>query len=324
MRLVSALITAGALASLCVSSFAQTAPAPTATQQSSAPAQTTAPASSSPAATPQLKLQDLPPDPHTPTPEEQAAATAARNRMEIQRLAAAQNNWGPAESAPGMSLAIKETGRTKTDAGTQITYQLTGTGFTPEMKLTLVRWALNQNATPVMDGITVDSTGAVICSAPAAGTAAPTATAGTAPCSKTIQPNAPVEITATLAKGEALRVALVAADKKHGAAVSLVPFPIASEDKGCKLQVIRGSKDEELVLVQGDGFGAAPNFNAGTETFGEKRPMGAKPNAQGHFVVAMTPWVTGHDSGDTVIYAQTDTCAPTLSFHWGKDTYKVE
>ena len=164
MRLVSALITAGALASLCVSSFAQTAPVPSApapnapasqlAQQSPAPAQTTAPS-----ATPQLKLQDLPPDPHTPTPEEQAAAAAARTRMEIQRLAAAQNGWGPAESAPGMSLALKEVSRAKTDAGTQITYQLTGTGFTPDMKLTLVRWPLNQNAGPVMDGITVDSTG---------------------------------------------------------------------------------------------------------------------------------------------------------------------
>ena len=63
---------------------------------------------------------------------------------------------------------------------------------------------------------------------------------------------------------EAIRVALVAADKKHGAATSLVPFPIAAEDKGCKLQVIRGMKDEQLVLIVGDGFTSTTNFVAGS------------------------------------------------------------
>jgi hypothetical protein len=212
-----------------------------------------------------------------------------------------------------MALTLKEIGRTKTADGTQITYQLHGTGFTPEIRLSLVRWPLNQNIATVMDGITIDSSGTAICDTLAAGS-----------CTKTMQAGAPVEVKATVAKGEAVRVALVAADKKHGAAVSLVPFPIESEDRGCKLQVIRGAKNDELVLVEGDGFGAAPNFAGGSESFGEKHPINAKPNQNGHFVVAMTPWVAGHDEGDTVVYAQTDTCSPTVSFHWGKDTYKAE
>jgi hypothetical protein len=316
MRFVSALTAGGAVASLLaalfpVASFAQSnivpnAPSAQAAAQSGTSTQTPAPTSP-------LRLQDLPPDPHTPTPEEQAQASAARARMQIQQLAAAENNWGPADSAPGMSLTLKETGRTKTADGTQITWQIAGAGFTPDLKLALLRWPLNQNVTSVMDGIVVDSAGTAVCAGPDAGS-----------CGKTMKANAPIEVTATVAKGEAVRVALVAADKKHGAAVSLIPFPEAAEDKGCKLQVIRGAKNDELVLIQGDGFGTAANFNAGSESFGEKRPMGAKPNAEGHFVVAMTPWVNGHDSGDTVVYAQTDTCSPTLSFHWGKDTYKTE
>jgi hypothetical protein len=318
MRFVLALITGGVVASFCTASPAQStssvpnAPISQVAQQSesSSPAQTpSAPQS----AAPSLKLQDLPPDPHTPTAEEQAAQEAERQRLQIRQLAAAQNNWGASASTPGASLTLKETGRTKTADGTEITYQLQGTGFTPDLKLTLLRWPLNQNVTTVMDGIRVNAAGIAVCNGPDAGS-----------CGKTMQAQAPIEIKATVAKGEAVRVALVADDKKHGAAVSLVPFPIASEDKGCKLQVIRGAKNDEMVLIQGDGFTSAANFTAGSESFGEKRPMGAKPNASGHFVVAMTPWVTGHDDGDTVIYAQTDTCSPTLSFHWGKDTYKAE
>jgi hypothetical protein len=313
MRFVLSLITGGVVASFCIASLAQTAPVPNAPASQLAPqAQSSAPAPAASAA-PSLKLQDLPPDPHTPTPEEQAAQAAERQRLQIRQLAAAQNNWGPAASTPGVSLTLKETGRTKTADGTEITYQLQAAGLTPDMKLTLLRWPLNQNVAAVMDGISVNAAGIAVCGGPEAGS-----------CGKTMQAQAPVEIKAMVAKGEAVRVALVAEDKKHGAAASLVPFPIASEDKGCKLQVIRGSKNDELVLVEGDGFTSAANFSAGSESFGEKRPIGAKPNANGHFVVAMTPWVTGHDDGDTVIYAQTDACSPTLSFHWGKDSYKAE
>ena len=121
-----------------------------------------------------------------------------------------------------------------------------------------------------------------------------------------------------------MRLALISDDKKGGAATSAVPFPLEVEDKGCKLQVLLGSKDAELVLIEGDGFKANDNFTVGAETFGQKTALGAKPDAQGHFVAAITPYVQGHDSGDTVIYYQSDVCTPTLSFHWGKNSYKVE
>ena len=79
-----------------------------------------------------------------------------------------------------------------------------------------------------------------------------------------------------------------------------------------------------LVLVEGDGFKPDVPFTAGVESFGEKTSLADKPDAQGHFVAAMTPYLQGHDNGDTVIYYQSDTCTPTVSFHWGKGSYKAE
>ncbi len=209
-------------------------------------------------------------------------------------------------------MALKETGRTKTADGIEITYQVTATGFAPDAKLTLLRWPLNQSITPLMDGVKINSSGTVVCGGPDAGS-----------CGKTFAANAPVEIKVKAAKGEAIRVALTA-DPKNVAAASAVPFPLANEDKGCKLQVLLGTKNAELVLIEGDGFKPDTNFTLGSETYGQKQPLTAKPNADGHFAAAMTPWVSGHDDGDTVIYYQSDTCTPTLSFHWGKDTYKTE
>lgn len=239
---------------------------------------------------------------------------AERVRAQIQRLAAAQNSWSTANSAPGMALALKEMGRAKAaDGTTEITYRITGTGFTPDMKLTLVRWPLNQHVTPLMDGVVIDSTGTAVCGGPEAGS-----------CGKTMAANAPVELKVTAAKGEAVRVALVASDRKHGAAASVVPFPITGEDRGCKLQLLLGTKNAELVLIEGDGFNPNVAYTVGSESFGQKETLNAKPNANGHFVAAMTPWINGHDSGDTVIYYQSPACTPTVSFHWGKDTYKAQ
>lgn len=340
MHLPSVLFAGCLSASLCLSAFGQTMDQGYGSpQQQTTSTQTPATQSS----TTQLKLESLPPDPHTPTAEEQAAAEAARQRAQVTRVASAMANWGPKASSPGITLTMNETSREKAAAGTMITYRLTATGFAPRTRLTLLRWPLNQGVTPVMNGLVVDPSGTVVCGPPAAAPIAPSASEGasgapsaagsssgaapasnTPACTKTMQPNGPVEITATAARGEAIRVGLLAEDKKSGAAASVVPFPVLGEDKGCKLQVVLGAKDAELVLIEGDGFKADVPFTAGTETFGEKTSLAAKPDVQGHFVAAMTPYVQGHDSGDTVVYYQSGACTPTVSFHWGKGSYKAE
>lgn len=339
MRFFSVLFAGGVAASLCLSSFSQTA------EQSSQaqPPASTAPAPSGNGSTPQLKLENLPPDPHTPTAEEEAAQATERQRAQIMRVASSMANWGPKASSPGVALAVKETGREKAALGTLITYRLTATGFAPGTRLTLLRWPLNQGVTAVMNGIVLDASGTAVC-----GAAAPAASAPAAPnpdegttaadaqaarqnaappvpaCAKTMPVNAPVEITTAAAKGEAIRVALIGEDKKSGAAASVVPFPLTGEDRGCKLQILLGAKDGELVLIEGEGFKPDVPFTMGAETFGQKSSIAAKPDAQGHFVAAMTPYVQGHDSGDTVVYYQSDVCTPTVSFHWGKESYKPE
>jgi hypothetical protein len=331
---------AGSLAALlCVSSSAQTMDQGYGQQsQQAAPAQ--APAAQS--STPQLKLESLPPDPHTPTPEELAAEELAQKRAQIQRVAASMANWGPKMSSQGVTLTMKEVSRENVASGTMLTYRLLVSGFAPGTRLTLMRWPLNQAVTSVMDGIVIDASGTAVCGPPTStlstpsgpeATSQPATGAGsggaagsnTVPsCAKTMQANAPVEITATAAKGEAIRVGLLSEDRKTGAAASVVPFPITGVDRGCKLSVLLGSKDAELVLIEGDGFKPDLPFTAGTETFGQKTTLSAKVNAQGHFLAAMTPYVEGHDSGDTVIYYQSDACTPTVSFHWGKGSYKAE
>lgn len=305
---------------------------PPRTQQSPAPAQTD-PAQATPGA-PTLHLQDLPPDPHTPTPAEaeqqrqQAALNAAM------RLASMEAGWGPSMDSPGLSIALAEVKRTKTPGGsTQITYQITGSGFAPDEKLLLVRWPLNSEAQTMMGGISFDAKGIAVCTAPApaqatlppatatpqgtaeatvpAGglSAAPAPRAGNTPaanalppsCTETMQPQQPVELAVTAAPGEAIRAAVMSEDRKHGAANNAIPFPIANTDKGCKLQVILGMKDAALVLIEGTGFPPNTPLKLDAVTGANTRELHPKAAADGRIVVSLLTGAKGQTSGQTTV-----------------------
>jgi len=281
-----------------------------------------------------LVLHNIAPEPHTPTPAELAAQQAVRVRLALSRLASVQANWGKAESAPGMSLTLKEVGSKQTPTGTELSYNLIGAGFTPDMQLTLLRWPLDHPIEQVMSGIVVNANGTAVCGIAAPGPSAPTdahstpateaAAARVPSCTTIMKPGTPITITTTAAKGEAIRVALIASDHKHGASGSIVPFPIEGQDKGCKLDVILGSKNGDLVLVEGDGFKQDKTYTLGSESYGEKHGLGATIEPDGHFITALLPMIPGHTQGSTVIYYQSSTCTPTVSFDWGNGSYKVQ
>ena len=328
-------------ASFCLSAAAQTTPA---AQQTSPPA---AQSQSSP--TPPLQLENLPPDSHTLTPAEQEEERREQAVQMALRLASIQAHWGPPMSSAGLSIALVETNRSKNaDGSTDITYHLTGTGFTPGDHLTLVRWPLNTESQAVMSGLTLNPNGVAICpppppaNAPSAPTPQGAPPAPKAPaCSTTMQPNQPLEIHATAAAGEPIRVALLDNDRNRGAAVTIVPFPIANQSESCRLQVILGIKDATMVLVEGSGFPPNTPLKVESITGGETRTLHPNTSAQGGFILADLPAVKSETSGETTVRfagvthmpsledsktppAADPTCTPSVTFHWGTGAYKLQ
>jgi hypothetical protein len=360
-------LAAGSLAAvLCLglSASAQssgTAATPAPTQQSASPtpsASQQAPAGGlAPGAAP-LHFQDLPPDAHTPTPAEEAEADRQRAYQSALRVAALEARWGPQISTPGVAIALVETGRTKTPQGTtQLTYRITGSGFQPAEHLSLVRWNLGEPMRTLMSDIVLDAGGHAVCAAPAPASAQPAAPSAPAapspgaapapaqpaappapPCTQTMKPDQPVEIQAVAAPGEAIRVALIGADRSNGAAASVVPYPIVSSDKGCSLQVVLGMKDAGLDIVQGNGFPASSTIKVETTTAGQTQTLNSKTDTNGRAVFAVLPGQHGETSGETTIRylgvlhtpgepapAKPDPdCTPSITFHWGQGSYQPQ
>jgi hypothetical protein len=352
----------------CMGSWAQS------TSSSSQPATPTAqagqpnstqqaPGSTTGAAAPKLQLQDLPPDPHTLSPAEQERARQEQALNAALRLASLQAHWGPEMSTPGLSITMTELGRTKGANGTQIEYQITGTGFTPADKLMLVRWPLDGQAKAVMGGIGFDAKGVAVCNdasaaqalaaaaanlsaapAPAGQGNAQSAAPGFTPppsCTTTMKMGQPVEIETTAAAGEAIRVALVTEDRKRAAEASAIPFPIENADKACRLQVILSIKDATLVLLDGTGFPASTPLKLVASTGSNSRELHPRSNAQGRIVIPLLTGAKGQTSGVTTVKfaginrePTLDTpkeeatpnpdCAPTVSYPWGEGSYKAQ
>jgi hypothetical protein len=130
-------------------------------------------------------------------------------------------------------------------------------------------------------------------------------------------------------------------DRRHGAAASVVPFPIANSDKGCSLQVILGMRDAGLVLIEGTGFPPNTPLKIDAVTAGNTRTLHPKTNADGRMVFPLLPGANGQNPGETTVrfagvnhvpsLANSNAppppdpdCAPAVTFHWGKGTYKTQ
>lgn len=312
----------------------KTTPAP----QSSQPQQPSKP----------LQLQDLPPDAHTLTPEEQAQLRHERTVQAALQLAQLQARWGTGMSTPGLSAALVEVGKSKSaDGTTQVAYHVTGTGFTPGDSLSLIHWPLNGQAEAVMSGITLDPNGTAICPekplppVPVLPGEQPKPAPRGPECKTVMEAGQPVMVTATGAKGEPVRIALVDNDRQKGAATTAVPFPLANEDRGCRLQVLLGLKDASMVLIDGTGFPPNTPLKLEATSGGHTRTLSPRSSADGHFVVVDLPGQQGETSGTATVRFAGIThvpsledsknpppvdpqCAPSVSFLWGKGSYKAE
>lgn len=295
-----------------------------------------------------LQLQDLPPDAHTLTPEEQAQLRQQRTVQAALQLAQLQARWGAGMSTAGLSASLVEVGKSKSaDGTTQVAYHVAGTGFTPGDSLSLIRWPLDSQAETVMSGLTLDPNGTAICPekplppVPVLPGEKPRPAPRGPDCKTVMEAGQPVIVTATGAKGEAVRIALIDNDRQKGAATTAVPFPLANEDKGCRLQVLLGLKDASMVLIDGTGF--PPNTPLKLESMvgGHTRTLSPRSSADGHFIVVDLPGDQGETSGTATVRFAGIThvpsledsknpppadpqCAPSVTFPWGKGSYKAE
>jgi hypothetical protein len=120
-------------------------------------------------------------------------------------------NWG--KNSPGTTLALHEGPRQRTAQGTLLLYNILGRGFPSGIPYELWQWKAGQEPKKVMEGVSFDKRGVMVCS-------------GRAGFCKGDVTDDPVNIRATAQSGESKRVAVVSPDGKIAGFADAVPFPL--------------------------------------------------------------------------------------------------
>jgi hypothetical protein len=130
-----------------------------------------------------------------------------------------------------------------------------------------------------------------------------------------------IDLAFQAARGEPIRVILATADGKFMVPGTVVPFPIESKDKNCRLEVRLASPDAEAILIYADGL--TPNTQAPFDSIsaGDMTHDVFNVNAQGHAAAADQPYVDGKETGVVKETLTTKDCTVSVEIPWGKGSY---
>lgn len=245
--------------------------------------------------------------------EQQAAAPPSDATEILRRIVNQQLAWESNKVSTGATLQLKETTRQRQSDRTVVTYRIIASGVPPDSLYTLMQWGLDNQIHQLLSGISFLKDGTAVC-------------AGTKPgsCGDPAKPDDPIDLPFFGTKGEAVRLALATSEGKPLASLSAEPFPIHTEEKGCKLSAILLLHNAEAILMEGEGFVPRTTVAFAGDSSGEKHDSTQEVDAEGRLRFVMLPNKLGLDDGTITLRPTTGPCHPSLTVPWGKHSYKLQ
>jgi hypothetical protein len=243
-----------------------------------------------------------------------AASSETAQGMEMAKKLMQQQLAWDLSSTRGTKLIAKEHSRMKGDQGTVVRYDLVTEGLPHDQHYALVFWPLNGAVNTVKSGISLTEDGKLICTGKTTVDCAPSRP----------DANPIIDLTLTAAKGEAKRFGVISDDKKWKALTTVVAFPQIGTDGGCSLEALRITPDAKAEMVRGKGFPPNAVLEMTSDSAGEVVTGSWQVNANGEMVSLVIPGVRGKTEGKTTVRVKDPSCAPQVSFEWGKDSYQVQ
>ncbi len=244
-----------------------------------------------------------------PTKELKGANTVNDPLQVASRLVNISRDWmrGKA-STPGVTAYMREIRRDLDRGRLVVKYQVRISGAPRDQTYSFVQWPIDSaTSSEQMRGLTLLSDGLVVCG-------------GRAPdqCGSAEKKDDPVVFTFVPSKGEIFRLAFVSADTGAKVFFATIPNPIVKQDNACTLEVVRLAPKFELAMILARGFQPNANLLFASKSYGEVQEKDVRADADGDYTSALLPFVKDKQSGTTDLKLVGPTCAPALSFEWGK------
>ena len=227
---------------------------------------------------------------------------------------------------PGVTIEAKEVSRRGTSGNDlQVGYQIYVKGVPSDIVFRQIQWPVDrQKSFAGFVGITLNSEGLMMCAGRKSNQ-----------CRNGDRVDVPIIfLMANPLKGEPRLFVFIAPGLKIP--ISIVPDPVESEDRGCKLSVVRLSAKFELAMIEGSGF--PPNSDVhmrtsngtgpgATVTFDGKTTTSAQDTASNFILKADSKGIlqttttlqntTKTPKGVTKVEVTDPICSPKLTYEWG-------
>ena len=244
-------------------------------------------------------------------PSSPAANAEGDAAQEAAKLVQLTRDWAEGKlSTPGISAKARQVTNKIDNGALLVQYNVTLVGAPKDQTYTFLSWPINESQ-PIeqMKGLALGFNGMVVC-----GSLTPEQ------CSSMVtkQKHDPVDLTFYPAKGELVRLSFVSADGKSKVFFAAVPEPILKKDKSCSLEAVRLMPKFEVAMIRAKGFQPNEDLHLESKSYEEAVAKQAKADANGEYVSALQPFVKGKQNGKTIVTLKGASCAPSISFEWGK------
>jgi hypothetical protein len=241
-----------------------------------------------------------------------AQGGVTKSSVLAEKIAAMHRAWGPKASSPGTTLRFEESARAEVGGHKVIKYRLITSGLPSEKLYSLMTWPLDGQPSKALTGVAIDDKGIAICPG----------RPGT--CGTPDKPDDPIDLALSGGLAEPKRFALISTDQTIKVFAAIVPFPNGTTDHGCTLAEVLLVGNAEAVILRGSGFSGDAKVLIAAVTNDEKQEQSVKADESGAYEMVMLPFKKGVAKGRTTVTFRTDTCSPSLSFDWGKDSYQLQ
>jgi hypothetical protein len=218
-----------------------------------------------------------------------------------------EEDWRNGANSPGSTLTLKETGRSRANGNTIVSYRLFASGL-PKGQLTLWTWNVGSKLQPVADAF-LNPEGLIV--------------SRLGDLTRKISED-PIDLRVFAGRGERKRFALTSDDWALQAFATAVPFPIEQFSDGCELAIEMSAPNYAGVVLKGSGFQPNEQLTVELASGPEGGQNLATATPTGTFTAAFLPSVKGQQSGMASVTLTSPKCSVAVQFPWGDGSYKIQ
>jgi len=216
--------------------------------------------------------------------------------------------WGEKFNSPGSQLVLKETGRSRINGQTIISYSIFASGLPKDLDYTLWTRVGDGNPQAVADAY-INNDGRVV-------------NVLADPVHNVAEDAINLKVVA--GKGEPKRFAVISNDGGHRVFGQVIPFPIENGAGPCHISVEMLTANYNSVLIVANGFQAREELQIDSKSEGESGQTTATASDDGTYRTVVFTQVKGKQSVKTKVDISAKSCRVGVEFPWGQSSYHIQ